>query len=313
MKLTKPKFWETRCNFFSILLLPFTLILIILISIKKNITKVIDFNIPIICVGNLFIGGTGKTPISILIGKELSKINRKPVIVKKFYKSHEDEHELIKSHFNNLILKQKREVAINDAKNMGYDTVILDDGFQDYKIKKDLNILCFHENQLIGNGFVFPAGPLRESLHAIKDVDIIIINGRKNIDFEEKLLNLNRNIAIFYSKYQTQDIDEFRGKNLLAFAGIGNPENFFNLLSKDNLIVEKKLTFPDHYEYSKTELLNIVDYSRKKNLHIVTTEKDFFRIKKFNLKEINSINVNLQVEQKEKFIKKILNIYGKNF
>ena len=305
MKLTKPKFWETRCNFFSILLLPFTLILIILISIKKKITKVIDFNIPIICVGNLFIGGTGKTPISILIGKELSKINRKPVIVKKFYKSHEDEHELIKSHFNNLILKQKREVAINDAKNMGYDTVILDDGFQDYKIKKDLNILCFHENQLIGNGFVFPAGPLRESLHAIKDVDIIIINGRKNIDFEEKLLNLNRNIAIFYSKYQTQDIDEFRGKNLLAFAGIGNPENFFNLLSKDNLIVEKKLTFPDHYKFSKIEIQKIIDEAKNNNYQIIMTEKDYFKINHYNLKEVNYLKVSLVISEIEKLISRI--------
>ena len=313
MKLTKPKFWKTKYNLISILLLPLSLIIIIFILIKKKITKINNFNIPIICVGNLFVGGTGKTPVSILIGKELSKMSKKPVIIKKFYKNQEDEHKLIKHHFDDLILKKRREVAINEAKNLGYDTIILDDGFQDYKIRKNLNILCFHANQLIGNGLVFPAGPLREGLNSIKDADVIIINGKKNITFEKKILNFNKSIEIIYSNYRVQDIREFKNKNLFAFAGIGNPENFFNLLSENNLKIERKLSFPDHYEYNKTELLDIINYSKKKNLHIVTTEKDLFRIKKFNLKEIKPINVDLEIEKKEKFIKKILNIYDKNF
>ena len=126
-------------------------------------------------------------------------------------------------------------------------------------------------------------------------------------------MNFNKSIEIIYSNYRVQDIREFKNKNLFAFAGIGNPENFFSLLSENNLKIERKLSFPDHYEYNKTELLDIINYSKKKNLHIVTTEKDLFRIKKFNLKEIKPINVDLEIEKKEKFIKKILNIYDKNF
>ena len=81
--------------------------------------------------------------MSILVSKELSKIGKKPVIIRKYYKEHMDEHSLIKENFNNLILNSNRTGAIQEAQNKNFDTAILDDGFQDYKIKKDLNIICF--------------------------------------------------------------------------------------------------------------------------------------------------------------------------
>ena len=102
------------------------------------------------------------------------------MIVKKFYKDHVDEHNLIKEKFNDLILDKNRVLAIKKAQKLGYDIIILDDGFQDRKIKKDLSIICFNQNQLIGNGFVLPAGPLRESLGALKDANVVLINGKKD-------------------------------------------------------------------------------------------------------------------------------------
>ena len=313
MKLNKPKFWDTKISFISIFFFPLSLLILLFIFLKKKFTTTIKFNVPIICVGNIYVGGTGKTPISIYLANELLKLGKNPVILRKYYNSHYDEYEMIKKNFKNLILNQNRVDGIREAEEKGYESIILDDGLQDYKIKKDLSIVCFNNNQLIGNGLVFPAGPLRERLNSIKDADIIIINGKKNITFEKKILNFNKSIEIIYSNYRVQDISDFKNKNLFAFAGIGNPENFFNLLSENNLKIERKLSFPDHYEYNKTELLDIINYSKKKNLHIVTTEKDLFRIKKFNLKEIKPINVDLEIEKKEKFIKKILNIYDKNF
>ena len=311
MKLNKPKFWDSKINFFSIILFPFTLIFLLFIYLKKKITKPIKFNIPIICVGNIYIGGTGKTPTSILIANELSNLGKNIAILRKYYRDHADEHNLIKKHFRNLILKKNRVDGIKEAEKSGYDCLILDDGFQDYKIKKNLTILCFNENQLIGNGLVLPSGPLRENLSSIKNADIILINGEKNDDFEKKILDLNSNLEIFYSHYRCLNTNRFRNKKILAIAGIGNPKNFFRLITKEGLDVEKELIFPDHYQFTKDELQNIVMEAKIKNLHIVMTEKDYFRIQDFNLTTINYLKVNLEIKEKDKFIKTITRLYDK--
>ncbi|MDB9744727.1 tetraacyldisaccharide 4'-kinase, partial [Pelagibacteraceae bacterium] len=233
MKLNKPKFWDTKNNLFSILLFPISLIILLFIFFKKKFTKAIEFNIPIICVGNIYIGGTGKTPTTIFLANELSKKGKKPVILRKYYNDHLDEYNLIKKYFKNLIIKSNRADGIKEAEDADHDCVILDDGFQDYKIKKDVNILCFNQNQLIGNGLILPSGPLRESLSSIKDANIILINGKKNKDFEKKVLDINNNIEIFYSYYKPINLERFRNKKLFAIAGIGNPENFFQLIEEN--------------------------------------------------------------------------------
>ena len=145
MKLIKPKFWGTKKSIFPYVLLPITIILIILIYIKKKITKVLKFKVKVICIGNIYLGGTGKTPLSIFLAKEISKIGKKTAIIRKYYKNHIDEYNLIKKNFSNLITEKNRIDGINKAIKEGFDTVILDDGFQDYKINKDINILCFNE------------------------------------------------------------------------------------------------------------------------------------------------------------------------
>ena len=166
--LNKPEFWNKKKSFISFLLIPFSLLIIFFIFIKKKIINEKTFEIPIICIGNIYIGGTGKTPTSILIAKELQKSGRNPVILRKFYKNHKDEYDLIKNKIKNLIINKNREKGILEAIRMNYDLVILDDGFQDNKIKKNFNIICFNQKQLIGNGRVIPAGPLREKLNSLK-------------------------------------------------------------------------------------------------------------------------------------------------
>ena len=136
MKLIKPKFWDKKYNFFSIVLLPFTFVVLIFIFFKNRFTKSIKFDIPIICVGNIYVGGTGKTPSSILIANELSKLGKNPAIVRKFYEDHQDEHSLIKENFKSLILCENRIEGIAKAKKLSHDSVILDDGFQDLSVKK---------------------------------------------------------------------------------------------------------------------------------------------------------------------------------
>jgi len=308
MRIYKPFFWNRSKNFITLILLPVSFLVLLFIFLKKIIHKAKKFNIPVVCVGNIYIGGTGKTPLSIVLADELKLLGKKPVIIKKFYKKHIDEHLLIKKRGTPLILKKDRSSSIRSAENK-FDLAILDDGFQDYKIKKDLNILCFHSKQLIGNGFVFPSGPLRENLGAIKRAQIVLINGKKNALFENKLKKYNSELKIFYSKYKLVNLEKFKNKDILAFAGIGNPENFFDLLIENGLNLKKSIPYPDHYNFKKDEILKIIDQAKEKNYTIITTEKDLSRIENFGFSEIYSCNVNLEVENKSHLINLIKKIY----
>ena len=309
MKIDKPKFWDSKKGLISSILFPLSYVIEIIISIKKKILKPQYFNIPVVCVGNIYIGGTGKTPLTVYIAKQLLEAGKKPVILKKYYKKYSDENDFIKNNFKNFILDKDRVAGIKIAKDKNFDTVILDDGFQDYKIKKNLNVTCFNQKQLIGNGYVFPAGPLRESLSALKDSQIVVINGEKDINFEKKILKVNGKLNIFYSNYKPINLNNFKNQKLLAFAGIGNPENFFSLLENNDLIVSEKISFPDHYDFTEKEILNIIELAQNKSLKIVTTEKDYFRIKKFNIDKISYIKLKLEIENSEDFFRKINQIY----
>ena len=309
MKLFKPKFWKSNKNFFTVLLIPLSLITWIYIILKKTFIQKVKFNIPVICVGNIFIGGTGKTPLSIHIARKLSENGKNPAIVRKYYKSHKDEHKMIISYYNKLILNLNRSKGIYEALEKGYDAVILDDGFQDYKIKKNLSIICFNSNQLIGNGYLFPSGPLRESLGSLRNANILIINGDKSSNFEQKILKIQKDLKIYYSNYKPLNIQEFKNKKLLVISGIGNPENFFKILKDNQMNIQKKMVYPDHYEFTKNEMLKIIEYAKKNDFQIVMTEKDYYKIKDFSLENIKYLKVKLEIEKEEEFIKNVMKAY----
>ena len=177
--------------------------------------------------------------------------------------------------------------------------------------KKDLNIICFNHNQLIGNGLVLPSGPLRNKMNSLNEANIILINGKQNNKFKEKILKINKNLEVFYSSYKPTNIDQFKKKKLLAIAGIGNPDNFFQLIEENGLYIEKKLIFPDHYVFSKKEIQNIINESKIKNYQIIMTEKDFFKINHFDIDddEIKYIKLSLVIKEREKFIEAVTKIY----
>ena len=309
VKLFKPKFWEKReINFFAIFLFPLSLLTMLIIFLKRTFIKSLDFEIPVICVGNIYIGGTGKTPTSIFIAKELLKLGFKPAILRKYYISHADEYGLIKNEFNGLIVNKSRVDGILEAKEQGFKTIVLDDGFQDIKIRKTLSIICFNQNQKIGNGLVLPAGPLRENLIVLKSAHLIIINGKKDLDFEKKILKINKNLEIFYSHYKPINLNEFKNCNLLAIAGIANPDNFFNLLEENELIIKEKLVFPDHYKFNESEIKNIIKKAKDKNLKIIMTEKDFYKVKNYATDNINYLKVSMEIDDKQKLLKKLKEI-----
>ena len=306
MKIFKPHFWKKKYSILSIILLPISIIIQILFFIKKNIVKKENFSVPIICIGNIYIGGTGKTPLAIKMSMMLKKFNKNPAIIKKLYKNQRDEMDLIKEKTKNLITASNRKEAVISAIKKKFNTIILDDGFQDHSIKKNLNILCFNSNQLIGNGLTVPSGPLRENFDSIKNCQIVIINGNPNEGFEKKIKNISSSISIYYSKYLPINIKKLENTNFLAFAGIGNSENFFDLLSNYKLKIKKTISFPDHYSYKYTDIKNLFALAKKNNSRLLTTEKDYFRLKYLGLNEnISYLAVELILSEEENFFKEI--------
>ncbi len=306
MNLIKPKFWDEKFSLLSLLLIPLSLIYQSILIIKNLFIKEKSFDIPIICVGNIYLGGTGKTPLSIEIFKILKENSKTPCIVKKYYKNQFDEHKLIDQITKSLVLGKTRLQAINFSKEKNFKSIILDDGYQDKSIKKNLNIICFNSSQSIGNNLVIPAGPLRESLKALDHSQIVVINGEKNIELEKKILFIKKEMNIYYSKYKPYNLEKFKNLKLLAFAGIGNPENFFNLCKENNLDLRKTLSFPDHYNFKKKEIDKINDYAIQNDLSIITTHKDYLRIQDLGFKNINYLETALVIHQKEKFINQLL-------
>ena len=306
MKILKPKFWTKKNSLIGFFLIPFSFFFQILIHFRNITVKRKKFSIPVICVGNIYVGGTGKTPLSIEIVKTLERLNKKTALIKKSYKEHLDEFKLVESKGVTLFKDSTRYDAIVSAVKNGFECVVLDDGYQDLSINKNLNIVCFSERQLVGNGMTLPSGPLREPISSLKRCQIVVINGGKNFEFEKKIKNISNNISIYYSRYIPTNIEKFKNKNLLAFAGIGNPDNFFDLLKKNNINLIKKISFPDHHKYSLNELNNLINFSSQNGLELVTTEKDLFRIKHFQLSQIKCLNVKLEISNKEALEKEVI-------
>tara|TARA_B100000700_G_scaffold330073_1_gene454484 strand:- start:1327 stop:2256 length:930 start_codon:yes stop_codon:yes gene_type:complete len=305
MMFLKPKFWDyDEVSIYSILLLPITLCLKLLFLLKKKLVKENQLAIPVICVGNIYIGGTGKTPLSIELFHILKKLNKKPAFIRKKYSSFQDEINLLKN-VGPIYENKKRFEAINDAIKNDHEIVILDDGFQDFSIKKNLSIICFNEKQWIGNGLTIPSGPLRENIKSLNRAEFVFINGSKKIDIEKKILEINNNIKIFYTRFELQNINEFKGKRSICFAGIGNPQNFFDLLKENKVNVVEEISFPDHHNYSKKELEELIKRAKGTNSILLTTEKDYERISADNKIEIKYIKGKTKINDQDRFIDEI--------
>ena len=302
MKLNKPKFWDNPdISFWTIILYPISLLFLFASLIIKFLKVQKKFSIPIICVGNIYVGGTGKTPLAIEIFKIIKSSGKNPGFVKKGYDYLFDEIKMLEKN-GKTFSNKNRENAINSLISSAHDVAILDDGFQDYSIKKDFSIVCFNSKQLLGNGYIIPSGPLRENFTSIKRADCVVINGEKNIQFENKIKKTNKNIKIFYSKYKIKNLDKFKNKNTVAFAGIGNPSNFFELLKENHINLLKTYSFPDHHNFSKKDFNKIIGKYNTNNIKIITTEKDYSRMNDAEKQNCDCVEVYLEIENKSEFI-----------
>ena len=303
MKLIKPKFWKTK-NFISLILYPLSAVTFLINSIKKFSIKK-TFEIKTICIGNIFIGGTGKTSLAIEINELLRKKFR-TVFIKKDYENQIDEINLLNNK-GKIISSSNREDALLAASKKKYQVAILDDGLQQKNINYNLRIACFNSEYGLGNEFTLPAGPLRENLSVIKNYDLIFLNGEKNNKkILSKFKSINKDLKIFEGKYKPLNLKKFNlKKKYLMFCGIGNPHEFEQTLIKYKFNVSKKIIFPDHHKFSNIDLKKLNYNASRDNLTLITTEKDFFRLNKAQRKNIKFLKIKLEIKNREK-LKKIL-------
>ena len=171
--------------------------------------------------------------------------------------------------------------------------------------KYNISIACFNSSDGLGNNFLIPAGPLREVVSEIKNYDAIFLNGEKN---NKKLFNyfkkINRNVKIFRGKYIPTNLRTFnRNSNFLFFCGLGNPSEFEKTLKKYKFKIKDKFIYPDHYDFSDSDISNIKILAKKKNLNIITTEKDYLRLSKKNKKNIKFLKIDLNIKNIKNFSK----------
>ncbi len=302
LKLKKPKFWDNKnLSFFSIILSPLSLLTIIVNFVKKFQIKK-NYSIKTICIGNIYIGGTGKTPLAIKINDKL-KNKFKTVFIKKNYLNQIDEQKLLKSN-GSLIVSNKRHIALKKAIKEKYDLAIIDDGLQEKGIKYDVSVACFNGVVGFGNGMVLPAGPLRESLNELKFYDAVFINNMsKKNNLDKKIKSINKDIKIFYGKYILSKKKYNLKKNYIAFCGIGNPKSFLKTLKENSFKVSEFLSYPDHYNFSKYDLIKIKKIAETKNLSIITTEKDYIRLNGKYKNEVEYLKVSIKINNEKKLFK----------
>jgi len=308
MKLKKPSFWDlAKPNFLSYLLIPFSLPIILRNFFFQFLKKKKSSNIKTICVGNIYLGGTGKTPLTIKISQILKQEGIKVATIKKNYSNQKDEQLLLKQK-TSLIITGSRKDAINQAIKEKYDVLVFDDGLQETKIDFDIKLVCFKSKIWIGNGQLIPAGPMREKISSLKRFDAVFLNGNSsNFEkIEKQIKNINLDIKIFKTFYRILDIQKYNlDTKYLIFSGIGDPFSFKDILIENKFNVVREMIFPDHHDYSLDDLEKILNIAKNKNLKIITTEKDFMKIPEEFKKEINFLTIDLVIQDEKKLIELI--------
>ena len=309
MNLKKPKFWDyKKPNIYSYILWPLSILIRGIVFFRKK-QKDRYSEIKTICIGNIYIGGTGKTSLSIKIKEILAKRNIKSCFIKKFYANQLDEQKLLKSR-GKLFSHKKRSDALKDAIKNKYQIAIFDDGLQDYSINYDISFICFNDLNWVGNGMTIPSGPLRENLNTLKKYNHVFLNGNSNNikGLVDKISRINPKINIHNGRYVALNLKDFDLKdNYLAFSGIGNHQTFISMIKNYGMNIIKDIEFPDHYIYNDTDIDEILSISKKINCKIITTEKDYFRLKEKKINQIKFLKSDLHIEDEDKLINAIIN------
>jgi len=295
--MREPSFWWSKAGPVAWLLQPLALIYgaVAASRMRKPGARA---GIPVICVGNFTLGGAGKTPTAIAVARILIDSGNAPFFLSRGYGGkltgpvrvdpavHSaadvgDEPLLLARHAP-AIVSQDRVAGAAFAREAGADVIVMDDGLQNPSLQKDLTIAVIDARRLLGNGFVFPAGPLRAPLKAqlgIANCILLIGDGRQTPPAIAALTQSDkRPLMRGRLEPDANAVKALGRRKVLAFAGIGDPEKFFMTLAGAGLEAMAEESFPDHHPYDGTDAQRLLALAEAKNLIPVTTEKDLVRL-----------------------------------
>lgn len=317
--LKTPQFW-TKKNLASFALLPLSLIYFLGFCLVKFFTKTVKISKPVICVGNLIAGGSGKTPTAIAIGKILNEMSADFAFLSRGYMNDGSKFLMLRKYDNNraeqvgdepMLLLETAPTFVSKNRLFGakqidamnkFKMIVLDDGMQNNSLHRDLTILVVDGKIGFGNNFLIPAGPMREPLRAgLKKADFVVLVGEAKKGLLKKLSGK----IVVKANIIPLNLAEFSGKKLVAFCGLAYPQKFFSLLVKNGLDVIETHGFADHYIYQVAELENLYKVATEKNALLVTTKKDWVKFPPSIQEKVSYLDIELEFEDKE-MVKKLL-------
>ena len=308
-----PEFWAGDGNgkALGLLLAPLGMAYDLAGRLRRALVSPVNPGVPVICIGNLVAGGAGKTPIAMAIAARLRERGRGPHLLTRGYGGQEkgplrvdrfrhdvgdvgDEALLLAKVAPTWVARDRRTAA-RGAVATGAKTLILDDGFQNPRLAKDLSILVVDGAYGFGNGRVIPAGPLREPpRRGLGRADAVVLMGEDERGLAEPLRSEGRGAPrpLLRARLVPEaDGPTLEGRRVLAFAGIGRPEKFFETLAGLGAELVDKRRFPDHHRYSSAEIEVLRARARQLEASPVTTEKDIVRLPRAQREGITTLAV----------------------
>lgn len=295
--MREPAFWYRPRSPQSYLLSPLGA-LYGAITERRMLREGFDAGIPVICVGNYHVGGAGKTPTVLALTGLLRELGETPVVLSRGYGGRlkgpvmVDRMRHTASDIGDEPLMMVREVPVAVArdrlegvalaKSQGATVILMDDGFQNPRLLKDTSLIVLDSERGLGNGKVFPAGPLRAPLKgqlARTDALVVIGDGHAADGVAAELAKRNKPELRAHLKPDAASLAQLIGKRVFAFAGIGDPERFFRTLRASGIDVARTRPFADHHMFSRDEIAALVADARREQLTLVTTEKDLARLR----------------------------------
>ena len=253
--------------------------------------------IPVVCVGNLTLGGAGKTPVAIAVARMLDAAGRRPFVLSRGYggalsgpvqvdparhrAAEVGDEPLLLARFAPTVVSRDRVAGADAARAAGAGSIVMDDGFQSPGLHKDRSILVVDGRRGIGNGRVFPAGPLRAPLEGqLRRAEALLVVGSGAAGDSVAAVAQAHGLQVFHGRLEpnAQALAVLKGRPVLAFAGIGDPDKFFTTLRDAGIDVRAAIPFPDHHNYRRFEARELIERAERDGLVPVTTEKDLARL-----------------------------------
>jgi tetraacyldisaccharide 4'-kinase len=295
--MREPAFWHRPSSWISLLLMPLGAIYG-QVAGRRLQRQGFDAGVPVLCVGNYHVGGAGKTPAVLALTRMLRDLGETPVVLSRGYggrlrgpvRVDPERHiavdvgdePLMLARTVPVIVARDRIGGVALARSQGASVILMDDGFQNPAIAKDASLIVIDGDRGLGNGRVFPAGPLRAPLPpqlARTDALIVVGDGNAAAAVAAAIAARGRPVLPAHLRADDASVASLKGKRVLAFAGIGDPARFFRTLRASGIEVVLERTFADHHPFAESEIKTLLAEAKREALTLVTTEKDLARLR----------------------------------